>query len=134
TTRKKIENFAQPPIITTFETKQDALNAFNKKPEPELPLKSEAPAPSSPQAPLQLTKEEIKKREEALLGKLRAELTAMESENQILRKQLIHLAFQRTDPPDAEAFKTKIESLESELQVALEKFNKDPKNAVPAKK
>jgi len=89
--KTQLETLAKPPIVSIFQTRDEAVKSFSvKKTQPSKadashPV-SEAP-PTSPTQGLE-THEEIRKRELGDMGKLRRELAQIKEENAALRKQL----------------------------------------------
>jgi anti-anti-sigma regulatory factor len=109
--KTKIEAFAQPPVILSFESKDKALEFFAA---PAVPETSAAPAQLSPE---RLEELEKLKSEDRLL---RSRLHSLEQENKRLKEQVVLTTIARRPPSDEADYARRISYLETKLQKILE--------------
>lgn len=113
-TKKKIELFASPPVISSFEKREDAIDYFTGK--TQLPVQIQA-APEGEIA----QKQTLRKHELTDIGILRKKIVQLENENKTLRSQLQNLIIQRRIPAGISSYELKIRSLQEQLLAALTK-------------
>jgi hypothetical protein len=138
--RKRIENFAQPPVIPTFRTRQEALQFFENlsSGDAEDPAAVKAAVVAATVDPEQAKahKEQIRQNELSGLGELRQQITTLENENKMLMEQLQALVIQRKGPPGESASQERIRDLEARLDDLLKQLDKKqggPAGAAPSK-
>ncbi len=130
-TRLKIEAFAKPTVVRSFETKQQGIDFFyppEKKPEPiGVAPAAAAPTPTSPTSPAEKTvdqfKADIRTQEINTLGALRKTISDLEAQNKELISQLSKLVRNRRDPPDLSSWQEKTNLLEKQLEEAMTQVN-----------
>jgi anti-anti-sigma regulatory factor len=105
--RTKIEAFAQPPVILSFETREKAVEFLSLPPQPEIP-----PIAPSGQA-------YIPPIANAEVNPLQTRVHDLEAENRRLREQLVLATIARRPPADEPAYLAKIQLLEAKLEKIL---------------
>jgi hypothetical protein len=112
-TRSKIESFSNPPAVRCFDSREKAIQYFH-------PSVAEEEAIQDDPDTVLAKKEEIRDREINELGDLRKRLVELESENRELHRRIQEIVIARRDPPDLEAWKTRVDSLEKRLIEAID--------------
>jgi anti-anti-sigma regulatory factor len=134
--KTKIEVFAKPPIILTFETRAKAIEFFLTPPKPEIPATAPGVAPAAGAvAPGSLPPEaEALKAEQ---NSMKQRLHDLEAENKLLKEQIILATIARRQPRDEVAYLEKIQLLEGKIEKLLTETPVAPAAApaaAPAKK
>jgi len=110
--KTKIEVFAKPPIILTFENREKALEFLNAPPKPEV-----APTAAPPSAaPVASADVEALKAEQ---NSMKQRLHDLELENKALKEQIILAVIARRPPQDEIAYVEKIQTLEAKIEKLL---------------
>lgn len=115
--KTKIEVFAMPPVILTFESREKAVEFFVAPPAPE-PLPT-APAQAAEALP-----------DEQSSFKIRAQ--ELEQENKFLKEQIILTTIARRPPSDEAAYLEKIRHLEAKIEKMLNEAPPPPPITPPA--
>ena len=120
--KTKIEVFAKPPIVLTFESREKALEFLTAPPTPEVPpttAASTTAAPSAPGAvaPPVATGEADELRAEQ--SSMKQRLHDLELENKLLKEQIILATIARRPPNDEVAYVEKIQTLEAKIEKLL---------------
>ncbi len=144
--RTEIENFARPVTLSSFESRAQALEFFDKSnaaplaplptPEGSAPQPAAgataAPAATVPGEPqkegeseVKLLKEQIRERELKEVGELRKTIARLEDENKSLLGQLQTLVVERRMPPDEAAYRERVRDLEDKLEKLMEELGKE---------
>jgi hypothetical protein len=119
--KTKIEVFAKPPIILTFESRAQAVEFFLSPPKPEVPATAApgtAPAAGgvAAGAPLVSPEAEALKAEQ---NSMKQKLHDLEADNKLLKEQIILATIARRQPKDEVAYLEKIQLLESKIEKLL---------------
>jgi hypothetical protein len=118
--KTKIEVFAKPPVILTFESRAKAVEFFLSPPKPEVPATAApgaAPAAGAVAgAPLVSPEAEALKAEQ---NSMKQKLHDLEAENKLLKEQIILATIARRQPKDEVAYLEKIQLLESKIEKLL---------------
>lgn len=140
--RTEIESFARPVTLSSFETRAQALEFFDKaNAAPLAPIAvpddgakpaaaiTAAPAQvqpaAEPQAEVKLLKEQIRERELKEVGELRKTIARLEDENKALLGQLQTLVIERRMPPDEAAYRERVRDLEDKLEKLMEDLGQE---------
>jgi anti-anti-sigma regulatory factor len=107
--KTKIEVFAMPPVILTFESREKAVEFFLVPPVAET---SEAVAPA---APNHEAVEALKNEQNSY----KTRILELEQENKFLKEQIVSVTIMRRPPTDEAGFLEKISQLESKIEKML---------------
>ncbi len=141
-TRAKIEAFSKPPVVSCFSTREEALESFYPKEEPDEKPVGPAVGSTPPPAPMAVDtnaldeeaamqyRQQLKERESGELGELRKRLVQLENENVELKSQISQMIVTRREPPDVEAWREKVTILERQVSEAI----KTAQEAAPARR
>lgn len=114
--KEQIQRFAQPPVIECFETLVEALAYFKNQKTPLDPPKT-----LTPEEVLQ-EKEKIKQGEISQNKDIRVRIVELENENQLLKEQLSKMILERRTPPNEDAYKSRIEILEKQIEELVKPY------------
>jgi anti-anti-sigma regulatory factor len=120
--RKRVLQFALPPVMECFDKREQALGYFKQKDAPKVAIAPTA-VPSAGQAdvpPTQKAKAEFRSKELSGATELRKRVSELENENQLLTKQL-HAAWLASRPaPTPQASQGEFEILKKRFEEILE--------------
>ncbi len=103
--KSKIEVFAKPPVILSFETRPQALGFLNAPPPPEVMPEAAKPAESDTHL--------------LEFSNLKAQVAELERKNKALEEQIVVTTLKRRMPGDEAVYLEKIKTLEAKIEALL---------------
>jgi anti-anti-sigma regulatory factor len=106
--KSKIEVFAMPPVILTFESRAQALEFFLTPPKTE-----QTPAPESSAS--DVATEALRQEQSSF----RSRILELEAENKLLKEQIVLATIARRLPADEAGYRERISTLEAQIEKLL---------------
>jgi anti-anti-sigma regulatory factor len=115
--KTKIEVFAMPPVILTFENREKAVEFLSTPPAPEAPPSSVvAPAGASTAA---ANNDELAAFLRSEQSAFKTRIQELEQENKFLKEQIVQVTIARRPPSDESGYREKIVDLEAKIEKLL---------------